>query len=416
MYRTAVVGLGLIGSSAARHLAETGDGVVGIGPAEPASIADHTGVYASHYDEGRMTRIVDPSAEWAIAARRSIERYADLERRSGIRFFTPAGYLGIGQPGDDYNVRCATTGETAGARPERLTADQIRQRFPYLAIGDDDDGLSEVGTAGHISPRAMVAAQTELARTAGAAIVRATATAIRPTSTGVEIDTDRGDPVVADRVLVTTGGFTSACGLTEAELGLTVFGRTVVLAKIEGQLADELSGMPTLIHGSTGAYILPPIRYPDGNAYLKIGIGTEADVRLTDLADLTAWFKGRGSERNRREFTTFLTGLIPALRRSTSWHTATCVVTRTASGLPIIDHVGDSGRIAVAVGGNGKGAKGADEWGRIAARLVQGEPSDDQLRRRAFALRPPQEDEDAIAPPDVVAADVAPPDRMASSS
>lgn len=386
MYSVAVVGLGLTGSSAARHLAESGDGVVGIGPAEPPDFAAHTGVYASHYDEGRMTRIADPRIEWAIAAKRSIERYADLERRSGIRFFTAAGYLGIGQPGSDYNDRCAKTGGIAGAASQRLTADQMRQRFPYLAVGDGDDGLYEPAPAGHISPRAMVAAQTKLAEAAGAEIVRAAATAIRPTSSGVEIDTDAGRQVVADRVLVTTGGFTSACGLSPTDLGLTVFGRTVVLVKIEGDVAAELSGMPTLIHGATGAYILPPIRYPDGHRYLKIGIGTDSDVRLTSLRDLQSWYRSAGSEANRRDFTRFITDLIPVLHHCTDWHTATCVVTRTGSGLPVIDFVGDSGKVAVAVGGNGKGAKGADEWGRIAAGLVREDPWDSAVQRRDLML------------------------------
>lgn len=386
MYKTAVVGLGLIGSGAARHLAETGDGIVCIGPEEPADTAAHTGVFASHYDEGRMARIVDPIADWSITARRSIDRYTDLEARSGISFFTAAGYLGIGQPGNDHNARCAAAADAAGVHSERLTAAQIRTRFPYLAVDDADDGLHETGTAGHISPRAMVAAQTRLARDAGATIVRAAATAIRPTSRGVEIETDTSEPVMAERVLVATGGFTSACGLSPADLGLTVFGRTVVLVKIEGDVAEELAGMPTMIHGSSRAYILPPIPYPDGNTYLKLGIGTDADVQLTRLADLQAWFKGTGSERNRREFTTFISGLIPALNRCTEWHTATCVVTRTVSGLPIIDFAGDSGRVVVAVGGNGKGAKGADEWGRIAANLVRGDPWDSDVARQNLAL------------------------------
>jgi sarcosine oxidase len=33
--------------------------VVVLGPDEPAHRAAHTGVFASHYDEGRITRVVD---------------------------------------------------------------------------------------------------------------------------------------------------------------------------------------------------------------------------------------------------------------------------------------------------------------------------------------------------------------------
>ena len=99
MYRVAVIGRGLIGSAAACHLTEMTDGVVVVGPNEPAERSSHTGVFASHYDEGRMARIVDPMPEWSITAKRSIARFGDLERRSGIAFFTPAGYLGLGGPG-----------------------------------------------------------------------------------------------------------------------------------------------------------------------------------------------------------------------------------------------------------------------------------------------------------------------------
>ena len=50
MYRVAVIGRGLIGSAAARHLTEITDGVVVVGPDEPAERSSHTGVFASHYD------------------------------------------------------------------------------------------------------------------------------------------------------------------------------------------------------------------------------------------------------------------------------------------------------------------------------------------------------------------------------
>src|SRR5436190_1901187 len=80
----AVVGLGLIGSGALRHLAATGAEVLGVGPAEPAAFGDHRGAFASHYDSGRITRHLDPRREWAVLAGRSIAGYAALEAASGI--------------------------------------------------------------------------------------------------------------------------------------------------------------------------------------------------------------------------------------------------------------------------------------------------------------------------------------------
>ncbi len=386
MNRIIVVGCGLIGSAAVRHLAEADDGVVCVGPLEPTDRAAHKGVFASHYDEGRMTRVVDPEPEWSITAKLSIDRYRDLEKRSGIRFFTPAGYLGLGGPSFDYNARCAASGERNGAVIEHLDADGIRAAFPYLSVDEDTDGLVETGTAGYVSPRAMVEAETVLAEEAGAEVVREFVSGLHATSTGVEVELSGGSMLRAEKVLVAAGAFTSACGLSPVDLGLKVFGRTVVLVRIEESVAEEIAGMPTMIDCATGAYILPPIPYPDGHIYLKIGIGTDADKRFSSLSSLQNWFKGTGSGDNRREFTAFLGRLIPALKRCSYWHTDTCAVTQTASGLPIIDFVHDD-RIAVAVGGCGKGAKGADEWGRIAADVILEKPWASEVARRKLSLR-----------------------------
>ena len=54
-----VIGKGLLGSAAARHLAEMGLNVLLLGPDEPLVRAEHSGVFGSHYDSGRITRIID---------------------------------------------------------------------------------------------------------------------------------------------------------------------------------------------------------------------------------------------------------------------------------------------------------------------------------------------------------------------
>jgi sarcosine oxidase len=68
MYRYVVIGRGLIGAAAARHLATQEDGVAVVGPDEPSDRGNHDGVFASYYDEGRMTRMVDPFMQWAVTA------------------------------------------------------------------------------------------------------------------------------------------------------------------------------------------------------------------------------------------------------------------------------------------------------------------------------------------------------------
>ncbi|MEM9320264.1 MAG: FAD-binding oxidoreductase [Pseudomonadota bacterium] len=386
MHKIAVIGRGLIGSAATRHLAERMGGVLCIGPDEPESRANHCGVFASHYDEGRMTRFVDPWPEWAITAGQSIQRYRELEHRSGIDFYTPAGYLGLGYPGSTYNDRCAATAAAHGIRIERVDTDSLRQRYPFLSVEDGVDGLVEMGGAGFISPRKLVQAQTRLAERAGATCMRQAARAIRSVTAGVEIELWDGTIEIAERALVTAGAFTAACGLSPMELGLTVFGRTIVLVRIPEEMAGAFETMPTMIDTSLGAYILPPIRYPDGQSYLKLGVGDVTDPQLTDLPGLQDWFLSEGSAKDRIQFTKRMKELFPALERCHDWHTDTCAVAFTKSGLPIIDFVVGE-KIAVAVGGCGKGAKGSDEWGRIAADLVSGTAWSTEIQREKLALR-----------------------------
>ena len=61
----AVVGGGLFGSAATRHLATQGKNVVLFAPEEPTDVTSHDGVFASHYDEARITRILDVDELWS---------------------------------------------------------------------------------------------------------------------------------------------------------------------------------------------------------------------------------------------------------------------------------------------------------------------------------------------------------------
>ncbi|MEM7172341.1 MAG: FAD-binding oxidoreductase [Pseudomonadota bacterium] len=387
MFKFAVVGRGLIGSAATRHLTESTDGVVVIGPEEPVERQSHHGVFASHYDEGRMTRIIDSSPEWSIIAQRSISQYHDLERRSGVSFFTPAGYLGIGGPGQTYNDECERIGLSMGANLARLNASQIREHYPFLNVSDDADGLTESGSAGYISPRSLVKAQSILAEKGGATVVNDFAVSVSGGSRGVEITTSAGGLISAEKAIVATGAFTQGLNLSHRDLGLSVYGRTVVLARLDEALLKHFTGMPTMIHSASGAYILPPIQYPDGCHYLKIGIGTDADPRLDSPEKLDRWFKGSGSESDREQFTDILKTLFPALKTCQEWHTDTCATTYTASRLPIIDYVVKD-RILIAVGGCGNAAKGSDDWGFIAASILFGHPWEHPIKREKLLLEP----------------------------
>jgi len=380
MYRHIIVGRGLIGSAAARHLSSWQDGVAVIGPDEPADRQSHDGVFASHYDEGRLTRIYDPVPEWSLTAARSIARYPEIEAESGIDFFTPSGFLGIVGAEDVTTRPAAALARENGGNTTLIDAAAMRELYPFLSLPNDCAGIRETETAGHFSPRALVRAQTVLAEKNGAEIIRSTVTAIDVKGSSVDVTLADGRTFEAERVLLATGGYTTACKLLPRPVATTVYARTVLLFRMTEAAAGILAQMPTIIDNFAGSYILPPIRYPDGHSYVKIGIGTEADAQLGSREELDAWFKSAGSERNRLEFTDVAERLLPVLKECPERHTDTCVTTYSTSGLPYIDFVAGD-RLAVAIGGNGKGAKGSDDWGYAAARLMEGGDWDHPIPR-----------------------------------
>tara|TARA_B100001964_G_scaffold232240_1_gene287810 strand:+ start:645 stop:1838 length:1194 start_codon:yes stop_codon:yes gene_type:complete len=370
VYKIAVIGRGLIGSAAGRHLSMISDGIAVIGPNEPEDPVKHEGVFASHYDEGRMVRFVDPQISWSITAKRSIERFLQLQMDSGINFFTTSGYLGLQGPEFlDYLEGSEFSAKTVNANFKRINSDEIRKNYPFLSIDDNIVGLVESGLAGHISPRNMVNAQTKIARKLGADIIEHEVGKISLNNKAVEITLRNNEKLLAEKVLVATGAFTDACDLLPKSLNLIVYGRTVVLAEIDKHLEEILNIMPTMYVADSNAYILPPIKYPDGKTYLKIGIGNKSDKILNSRSELIEWFQGKGSEQDFRDFREYISHLIPSLQDCENWHTKSCAVTQTATGLPYIDYVVED-RIAVATGGNGKAAKSADDWGLFAAQMM----------------------------------------------
>lgn len=60
MFEFAIIGNGMLGAPAARLLAQSGRETLLIESEEPSNYLSHRGVHSSHYDEGRISRVIDP--------------------------------------------------------------------------------------------------------------------------------------------------------------------------------------------------------------------------------------------------------------------------------------------------------------------------------------------------------------------
>ncbi|NNF65017.1 MAG: FAD-dependent oxidoreductase, partial [Acidimicrobiia bacterium] len=158
MFDIAVIGLGLVGSAALRHLALSDASVVGIGPGEPTDWSVNSGPFASHYDSGRVTRRLDARYEWAELASRSIAQYPEIEAQSGLRFHRPVGFLFVRK--DPIGIaQQQHVSERLDLPVVTTTTDAVRDEFQDYELPLQWTALYEPSPAGHIDPRLMVEAQ-----------------------------------------------------------------------------------------------------------------------------------------------------------------------------------------------------------------------------------------------------------------
>ncbi|WP_370303861.1 NAD(P)/FAD-dependent oxidoreductase [Pseudooceanicola sp.] len=375
-FEVIVVGAGLMGSAAARYLAEMGVDVALVGPEEPTDKSSHDGVFASHYDQARITRKLDADAGWAKIAAAAIERYRTLEQRSGIRFFEEAGSLIAGpQSGATakflHDVRAVGTAQAVGF--ESLAGEALSARFPFFAFPDGIEALFEASHAGWLNPRAHIRAQIALAEAQGAKHHRAEVARVEEQAGHAAVHCADGTVLRADRVVIACGGFSKSQALLPQPIPLTVYARTISFFEIDAAEAARLAAMPSLIYDAPAPglhiYVLPPVAYPDGTIRIKLG-GDPVDVELHGTAEIKDWFRSGGSPEVSAQLAAALQTLMPDLRYRTISHDS-CVTSFTSTGKPLIYPQTD--RIVALTGGNGVGAKCADELGRLGAMVAIGQ-------------------------------------------
>jgi sarcosine oxidase len=387
-----VIGAGLMGSAAARHLAEMGMQVAIIGLDEPAPGAD-AAVYASHYDEGRLTGRLSKSVLWSRLAQRAIRHYRMLEEASEIEFYRPVGLL---QAEPENGVSWNESTAKAIAASEDLPYVFFppgdvswREHAPKLDFPSNFRVLFEPAPAGMINPRAMLAAQLYLAEGQRATLVRGRVVQVKEESQSVQVETETGTRYAASKALIAAGAFTNLAPLLPRPLPLRLKTETTLLGEVSAATAAELSQLPVVTYQIEDEkiddiYMTPPVRYPDGRFYVKLGCNTRTDEWPTTQAEVQAWFHYGNSDACKPAMARAMRSLLPAVHFS-NMRSARCIVCYTPSGLPTIDAL--SSRCFVAAGGNGSSAKCADTLGWLAAGLLADGRWPAEIERVPFTAR-----------------------------
>ena len=288
----AVVGLGLVGAAALRHLSADGRRCIGVGPTEPLDWSTHDGVFASHYDSGRITRRLDKRREWALLAGRAIDVYSDIEATSGIAFHSPVGVVMADVDPSRFKA-ISTVAEELDVAFERFEAGE--------AFGDDrvsiPDGatvLREPPPGGFIDPRRTPAAQLVIARGQGAGVIADEAVRIEQSGGGWSVHTREGITVEASQVVIAAVRMPTSSSACRAIALIDVVAETVVMARLSGEEEQRLAGLPSIIVDGHDdhLYSVPPTEYPDGHVYVKLGV-TRHNQWVLSASERRDWIPAR---------------------------------------------------------------------------------------------------------------------------
>ena len=128
---------------------------------------------------------------------------------SGIKFYHEVGFLCLGLKNGIYTTKVKTTANELNEPVQILDHQELKKRFPYLAISHIHEGVYTNQKSGHISPRNLVTAQKIAAKNAGCDVIDDVVKRITPIgSGGYEIEAEgSGQRIRTKKVLLATGSF-----------------------------------------------------------------------------------------------------------------------------------------------------------------------------------------------------------------
>ncbi|HNP20793.1 MAG TPA: FAD-dependent oxidoreductase [Panacibacter sp.] len=368
-----IVGKGLMGAAAARHLATQGANIVVIGPDEPTDLNKAT-VFSSHYDQGRLQRIVGRNEVWTRLNIESTQAYPFLESQTGIQFHYAVGCLYASvYKNDDYLQRLPIHAKKFGF-PFRLYDgfDVLKNDFPEFIFPNEVKANFEAAPSGHINPRQLIKAQLALCRQRGAKVIADTVLKVQEQNGCIIAHTENGSMYRAKKVLLAPGAFANSLDLLQRKLAIRLKSETIVLAKVSEQEAQRLSSLPSLLYeietkDFEEIYLIRPIQYPDGNWYLKMGCNLSTDIFFDSLAPVQQWFRHGNSDANLPVLKAALHSVLPGLQVQ-DYIAKRCIITYTGHKHQYIGPVEEN--VYIATGGNGYSAMCSDAVGKLSAHVV----------------------------------------------
>jgi len=373
IYESIIVGRGLMGSAAAKYISRSQKNVALIGPDE-ATVLEQGIVFASHYDRARIQRIVGKDSIETLLNLQSAQQHSALEKESGINYHVGDGcLLVIPDDSDHYLNHYKEEAKKFNVDFQVFNnASQLKTFNANLFFPDSAKGIYEPAPSGHINPRLLIKAQSAVFEKNGGTIFNNTVSDVSFENDVIKINCIDDQVFYAKKVLLAPGSFVNYLNLLKKKLVLKVKSETTIWVKVKEEEAQRLSSLPPLLYKIDepevqDIYLIRPLKYPDGNFYLKMGANIPNDVYFNNLPEIREWFKNGNDKDNLPVLEKALKCILPGLSIE-EIHEKRCIVCYTKHNKPYIGPIEQG--LFVAAGGNGYAAMSSDALGKIAASVL----------------------------------------------
>lgn len=386
-YDVCVVGAGVFGSCTAYHLSKFPNlKICLVGPGEPEKKSRKEAVFGCHYDEGRITRVVSDVKTDQLLAYRSTLKYSQLERESGLKIFSEVGFGIVGVLSGAYAIEVKTGDEFCennGIDYEILDEKSASEKWSYFVPPKNFTGRFVGKLSGYLSIRNLIRATQVVATKNGVHYKEIVATSVHKIGDMFQIKLADDTIINSKKIVLACGSFINFFDFPlQNPLHLDLIGHSVMKFEVSEEDYQLTKDFPSMNYrhdpnnGDIYLYILPPIQYPNGKYYIKLGHTVNypeegLEQSLGTLEEVKDWYCMEDYTPARDHFTKYFAQMFPSIV-PLSLQLDHCAMALTKTGKQYIGF--DSENVLVAAGGNGVSAKMGLEIGNICANsIVKGE-------------------------------------------
>ena len=371
-YDFVVIGAGAFGAWTAYYLRQSGASV---------ALLDAYGAANSRASSGGETRIIrmgygpdELYTRWSV---RSLPLWRELFQSAGVELFLKTGVLWLTNPEDQFLGQLTSVLSRCGVPFEKLTAAEVRRRYPQLAFGDNIAGVLE-RESGVLMARQSVQV---LMREAVKIGVEYSIGAVVPPATMGKLD--RVHTIAGDAI--SGGNFVFACGPWLPKLFPDLLEEMIRPTRQEVFFLGAPAGndlylvghMPAWLHHNhpDRPYILPDIE----SRGVKIALDTHGPPIDPDTASRTV------SDESWSQISAYVKEHLPALANAPVVEARVCQYENSSNGDFLIDRHPQLENVWIAGGGSGHGFKHGPAVGEyLAARILDNAPEEPRF---AFASK-----------------------------